>query len=188
MGETSHKSWRVRSSEYIHQDKWIAVRADDCVTPAGVEVAPFYVLEYPDWVHIIALDPHDNLILVQQYRHGVACMSTEVPAGRMDADDESPLTAAARELAEETGYVSDDLKLIATMSPNPATHANHIHVVLALNAQAKTTAAPDPAEDLTIRIIPYREALQMIVAGTFVHAPQIASLLLALARAGKVNL
>ena len=63
--------WRVTGSRYVHKDRWIAVRADDCVTEDGVSVAPYYVLEYPDWVEIVALDADDNLLLVRQYRHGV---------------------------------------------------------------------------------------------------------------------
>jgi hypothetical protein len=43
---TSDGKWRVTASRYIHKDRWIALRADDCLTDDGVPVAPYYVLEY----------------------------------------------------------------------------------------------------------------------------------------------
>ncbi len=49
--------WTVNHSRYVLRDRWITVRADDCVTSQGVEIAPFYVLEYLGWVHVVALDP-----------------------------------------------------------------------------------------------------------------------------------
>jgi 8-oxo-dGDP phosphatase len=188
MLQNPHIPWNVRSSEYIRRDQWIGVRADHCVTSTGVEIAPYYVLEYPDWVHIIALDEDDNLVLVKQYRHGIASTSIEVPAGRMDADDDGPLAAAARELAEETGYISGDLRLVGTFSPNPATHANRIHTVLALRAERRVDITLDAAEDISVEIVPYREALRLVRSGAIVHAPQIASLLVALAEIGKLEL
>ena len=179
--------WHVTSSRYVHRDEWIALRADDCQTRMGVEVAPYYVLEYPDWVQVIALDPDDNVVLVKQYRHGLGRVSTEVPAGRVDPDDLDPVAAAARELAEETGYVAD-MRLISEMSPNPATHANRIYVVLGVNARQLKSVALDPAEEIAVELVPYREAVRMALTGSIIHAPQVASLLLALAAAGKLGL
>jgi 8-oxo-dGTP pyrophosphatase MutT (NUDIX family) len=54
-------------------------------------------------VNIVALSSKGNIILVEQYRHPVKCTMLEVPAGNIDPG-ESPLAAAQRELAEETGY------------------------------------------------------------------------------------
>ena len=63
--------WTVRSSRRVLHDRWISVRADDCVTAEGAEVSPFYVLEYPDWVNVVALDDENHVLLVRQYRHGL---------------------------------------------------------------------------------------------------------------------
>jgi 8-oxo-dGTP pyrophosphatase MutT (NUDIX family) len=86
----SDGKWRVTASRYIHKDRWIALRADDCVTDDGVPVAPYYVLEYPDWVEVVALDADDNVLLVRQYRHGMGDFSIELPAGGMDPGDTDP--------------------------------------------------------------------------------------------------
>ena len=42
--------WRVVGSELVHADRWIRVRADDCVDERQRTIAPYYVLEYGDWI------------------------------------------------------------------------------------------------------------------------------------------
>jgi len=93
----------VTRSRHVYRDRWISVRADDCVTASGVEVKPFYVLEYPDWVHVVAVDRYDHILLVRQYRHGLGEVSLELPGGMMDRMDVDPVAAGMRELLEETG-------------------------------------------------------------------------------------
>ncbi len=95
--------WTVERSFHVVKDRWISLRADTCRTREGVSIDPFYVLEYPDWVQIVAIDEDDKLILVEQYRHGLEIISLELPTGGMEAQDGDPLSAARRELAEENG-------------------------------------------------------------------------------------
>lgn len=91
----NHAKWTVRRSSHVCRDRWITLREDECVTPEGVVVAPYYVVEYPDWVHVVALDDHDRLLLVRQYRHGTAEFTLELPAGRIDRADADALAAGA---------------------------------------------------------------------------------------------
>lgn len=88
--------------QYVLRDRWISVHADDCVTAEGVEISPYYVLEYPDWVNVVALDEYDHVLLIRQYRHGLGRISLELPCGGAEPG-ESTLDAARRELLEETG-------------------------------------------------------------------------------------
>lgn len=127
--------WRVLGSRQLHADQWISLRADHCITTEGVEVAPSYVLDYPDWVHIVGVNATNEILLVQQYRHGAAAVTLELPAGRVDASDSSPEEAARRELLEETGCTAQDLKLVNRSSPNPASHSNSVFSVLATGVQ-----------------------------------------------------
>jgi hypothetical protein len=95
---TRLKPWKVKGSRYLVRERFLKARVDDCVTPANIEV-PYYVLEYPGWVNIVALDKEDHLILVRQYRHALGDISLELPGGCMDGN-ETPVEAAARELPE----------------------------------------------------------------------------------------
>jgi 8-oxo-dGTP pyrophosphatase MutT (NUDIX family) len=163
------------------------VRADDCLTQDGVPVAPYYVLEYPDWVEIVALDAADNVLLVRQYRHGMAGFSIELPAGAMDPSDASPCAAAARELLEETGCAGD-MVWVGQAHPNASTHANRAHVVLARNVVRVAAPKDDPAERIESFWVSAAEALRMALAGELHVGMHVASLLRGLAHAGVATL
>ena len=74
------KPWRTLSSETVHRDRWIHLRADRCVTAGGKEIAPYYVLNFPDWVHIVALTKDGDIVLVEQFRQGAGISVLELPA------------------------------------------------------------------------------------------------------------
>jgi len=172
----------------VLRDRWISVRADDCVTAEGVEVSPFYVLEYPDWVNIVALDREDHVLLVRQYRHGLGRISLELPCGGAEAD-EPVLYAAIRELREETGYGNPaNLSLVASLSPNAANHANFDHTALAEGVSPVCAPLQDATEVLELGRVPYQRALDLALSGAMMQATHVASLLLGLHAAGKINL
>ena len=98
-------SWKVKSSRYVIDRPWIKLREDHVVLPSGVEMEEFHVVEYPNWAATVCIDQDDNLVLVEQYRHGIHRSSLELPAGVIEPD-EDPLEAAKRELIEETGYIA----------------------------------------------------------------------------------
>lgn len=179
--------WRVTASRHVLKDRWISVRADDCLTDENVTIAPFYVLEYPDWVHIVALDPDDNVLLVRQYRHGLGDLSLEIPAGGVGSRETDPLAAAARELLEETGCAGT-LSLVGVTTPNPATHTNRIHTVLARDVVQVAAPSNDPTERIEPLWTPVAEALRLALSGQMVASIQVASLLTALAQAGVVTI
>ena len=188
MPDDLPRPWTVRASCSIHRDRWLSVRADDCVTGRGVEVSPYYVLEYRDWVQVVALDSDDHVILVRQYRHGLGAVTLELPAGGMEPGETDPLAAAARELAEETGYVAEHLRLVGSVSPNPATHTNRAHTVLALGARRLREPRPDPAEDILVERMPCRMAVDVALAGGIDSAIHVSALLTAMRAAGKLTL
>ncbi len=123
---TSLRPWHVRASRYVLVDRWLRARADDCVTAEGADVAPFYVLEYPDWVHVVAVSPDQQILLIRQCRPGVGAISLELPAGAIDSA-EDPAMAAARELFEETGCRGASAQPVHSSPANPASHTNKIH-------------------------------------------------------------
>jgi 8-oxo-dGTP pyrophosphatase MutT (NUDIX family) len=177
--------WQVTSSTHLVHDRWLKVRADDCVTAEGVEIAPYYVLEYPDWVEIIALDAEDHIYLVQQYRHGLGVVALELPGGTMDASDANPIEAAARELREETGLSSADWDYVGKLAPNPATHTNLSHIVIARNVELAAKPADDPTERIRLIRMPIRQAIELALKGKMIQVIHVAALTLALHKAGK---
>jgi len=180
---TSDGKWRVTASRHIHKDRWISVRADDCVTDEGAVIAPYYVLEYPDWVEVVALDADNNVLLVRQYRHALGDISTELPAGGMDAGETDPVAAARRELLEEAGCAGT-LTLVGGTRPNAGTHTNRTHIILARDVVKVAEPQDEPSERIESVWVPLAEAIRMALAGEITVGMQAASLLRGLAAAG----
>jgi 8-oxo-dGTP pyrophosphatase MutT (NUDIX family) len=166
----------------VHRDRWISVRADDCVTATGTEIAPYYVLEYPDWVQVIAITEDDQVVLIKQYRHGIEQLSLELPSGGVESGETNPLVTAARELVEETGYVSDKFEYLARLTVNPANHTNSIHVILARDARAEVVPVQDPTEEIEIELAPLQQAMARLLAQPGASASHVASLSVAMQR------
>src|SRR6516225_3082923 len=130
--------WEILSSKYVVKDRWLTLRADDCRNAEGQSIAPFYVLEYPPWVNVLALTPERNVVLIKQYRHGIRQIILELPGGAVDEQDASILDAAQRELREETGYAAEEWREIGTFCTSPHNHTNTGHCFLAFGARYAT--------------------------------------------------
>lgn len=133
-------AWTVLESEIGHDGGWWRLRLDKCRTPTNVVIDNYPVLEYPDWVSIVALRKEDGqAILTKEYRHAVGKEVLGLPGGTVEPEEMSQGVvgrekAAARELLEETGRRSSRLIRIAETLPNSATHANKLTSYLALDA------------------------------------------------------
>lgn len=171
--------WKVKSSKIVLEDRWIKVRADECVTADGIVISPYYVLEYPNWVHIVVVNHKDQILITEQYRHGAKSVSFELPSGTQEQKDKEPLETAKRELLEETGY-SGDFVLAGQVSPNPATHSNYIYVFLVTNPIKKSQAHNDLAEVINFKFIDRERVYELIDKGEFRQALHISSLTLGL--------
>ena len=171
--------WKIIKSESLVKDKWLSLRADTCLTPQNETVDPYYVMETVDWVNIVPLDFSGQMLINQQYRHGNATISHEIPCGMIDASDKSPLKAARRELLEETGYVSSGLIDIGKLYANPARQNTVIYNFLALDIQYRQPPEFDVNEHIESELIALPEVMKLIDLGQFNHALHISSLFLA---------
>jgi 8-oxo-dGTP pyrophosphatase MutT (NUDIX family) len=179
-------SWRTLSSETIVKDRWIDLRADVCVTPGGQKISPYYVLNFPDWVHVVAITARNELVLIRQYRHGAGQSFLELPAGTMEQSDADPAICAVRELEEETGYRAHEMRPVITLYANPANQSNRVHVYLAIGAELVGERRLDHGEEgLSVHLIPVREVVDQIHTGIIQQALQVSSLLLGLSAAGQ---
>ncbi|MGO7427225.1 NUDIX hydrolase, partial [Rhizobium ruizarguesonis] len=122
------KPWSVTASRITYEDRWIRVRSDDCVTADGTVIAPFHVLDYPDWINVIPLMPDGRVLLTREYRHGRGEIVAGLVAGGVEPGDsktgDAAMTAARRELREETGYEASTFVKLLTSYPNAANHSN----------------------------------------------------------------
>lgn len=185
---TDAPPWTLLGSRPLIEDRWISLRADRLRTAAGVELSPWYVLDYPDWAVVVALTDDDRIVLVRQWRHAVQAWSLELPGGVMDTADADPVAAARRELLEETGHDARDWRGLYAAWPNPAIQTNRLHVVLAIGAAPAAPLAHDPGEAIRVETLPVAEVLAGIGTGLLGQAMHVGALLAGLAAAGRIRL
>jgi 8-oxo-dGTP pyrophosphatase MutT (NUDIX family) len=170
------RPWQVLRSTYAVADRWLRLRNDVLQGPDGRTLSLPPVIEHPDWVDVIALTSDLNIVLVDQYRHSVLSVRTEFPAGTVDAGEE-PLAAIQRELLEETGYASDDWRLLGTAPVYPPLQTNRISSFLALNARRIGGQALDEGEVIVAYELPFTVFLEKVESGAIeLPALQLAGL------------
>ena len=182
------QKWLTVQSKRILRDRWIDLRADECVTPAGFKISPYYVLTYPDWVHVVAVTPQGDLVLIRQYRHAAGEIFLELPGGAVDPADASVEQAARRELEEETGFTAQSWERISSLYPNPSTQTNRVHVYLATDAVCTRARQLDKGEEglLTV-IVPVSEVLAGLKTGILGQSMQVGAVLMGLVAAGRLK-
>lgn len=179
--------WTVLDSELLVADRWIRLRADRLRNAAGDELAPWYVLDYPDWVAAVVLTPKDELVLVRQWRHGAQAWSLELPAGVIDREDPDPLAAGRRETLEETGFAAEVWRYLTAGWANPAIQTNRLHVVLGTGARPARPAAHEPGETIRIELLPVASVLAGLGQGLIGQSMHVGAILLGLAAAGRIR-
>ena len=162
--------WRRRSSEIIADCRVFQVRRDISISPHRGSEHDFFVLESSDWINIIPLTADNEVVMIEQYRHGSEEVTLEIPGGMVDAD-ESPEVAAAREMLEETGYAAtSEVINLGRVRPNPAIHNNWIHTFLARDVELRQKPVIESTEHTVVRLVPLADVPALIVDGTINHA------------------
>ena len=106
-------SWPLVSSRYLHRDDWVVALREDVITrPGHPEQFSRISLEHPGAVIVMAVDEHDRVMCLRQYRHTSAHEFVELPAGLRDAADEPPVETAKRELREEVELEATEWRLL----------------------------------------------------------------------------
>lgn len=162
------KAWKKLSSELLYKTPAYRVLRETHSHPEVPHQIPFFILDTHDWVNIIALDtdtPRDSaarLLMVQQYRVGTESLTWEVPGGRCDAEDATPLQSAARELREETGASARRWVSLGALSPNSALFRNKVHTFLALGCtQDPSIVLGDGSEVLKPQWFPFADRYEV---------------------------
>ena len=170
------KPWKVKESTYLIRREWMNLRKDSVYLANGSVIPEFHVVEYPDWVGVVATTDSHEIIMVEQYRHGIGSTSLELPAGRID-NGEAPLLSGQRELLEETGFASANWMEIGVCAPEPAKHSNFAHLFFAGSCTKVAGQSLDISEELTVKLLPVVEVMEMVRSGRIIHAVHVAALL-----------
>ncbi len=161
--------WPVTASAEIARARIVNIRSDMVRMPDGTDAAR-EVVEHPGAVGVLALDDADRVLLIRQYRHPVAALLWEIPAGLRDVAGEPTDITAERELLEETGYRAADWRVLADFFTSPGFSTERLRIFLARRLTAVPAAereyVPQHEEaQLTVAWVPLDAAVRSFLAG-----------------------
>lgn len=149
---------RTNHTVEIFTGKIISVQVDDVVLPNGQE-SKREIVKHPGAVAVIAVTDNDELVLVKQYRKPLEQVLTEIPAGKIEPNEQPHITAV-RELEEETGYTTENLQYVTTFATSPGFADEVIHLYYT-NELIRLDNPPAGDEDEFVEVIhiPINEAI-----------------------------
>jgi 8-oxo-dGTP pyrophosphatase MutT (NUDIX family) len=161
--------WEKRGDRVVAHTAVFDVRAVRLRHPGRGTEREFVVIDAPDWCNVVALTPDGRIVLVRQFRYGSDEFSLEVPGGVMERG-EDPVTAAVRELREETGFTGAPGRLLGWVHPNPAIQSNRCHLVVVESATRTVAQEWDQDEEIEVTTAPVADVLAWARTGCITHA------------------
>lgn len=161
---------RTMKSEKIYEGKIVNLRIDTIEIPEK-RYSKREIVEHPGSVGIIAITEDDCLILVRQYRKAVEDFLLEIPAGKLEVNEE-PRETGIRELQEETGYVAAKIKYLMDFYSSPGFTDEKISIFLAEDLE-KVGENPDEGEFIQIEKVHIDDLESMIKKGEVLDSKTI---------------
>jgi ADP-ribose pyrophosphatase len=158
------------SSKPIYDGKIIKVKVDTVELPNG-RTATREIVNHMGAVAVMAVTEDNRMVVVRQFRKPLERELVEIPAGKLEPG-ENPEACAVRELAEETGYTAETMKLVASFYTSPGFADEIVHLY---RAEGLKTGQAQPDEDEFVELlhISLEEAKQMIQSGEIRDAKTI---------------
>jgi ADP-ribose pyrophosphatase len=172
------KEWKRLRSGAVTDYTILKIREDTVGDPRTGAERPRVIIEAPDWVNIIPVTIDNQVVLIRQFRFGIWSTALEIPGGMVDPG-EDPMTAAVRELEEETGYVPRGRVIhLGKVHPNPAIMTNVCHSFLALGCEATGKMNPEADEEIQLSLEPRAKIPELLRTGAISHALVVCAFLL----------
>lgn len=164
------------SSEVIYKGAILNVRRDKVTAVKGEAYRE--IVEHNGAVAMVAVTDDGNVIMVKQYRYACGKAVLEIPAGKIDKNETSPVLAAVRELKEETGYRAENVQLLGKIN----TSVGYSEEVIYIYAMTGLTAGDqelDEDEALDVIEYPFDEIYERAEKGELIDAKTVAALMMA---------
>ncbi|HHT62131.1 MAG: NUDIX hydrolase [Bacillota bacterium] len=160
-------------STYLYRGKVLNLRKDKVRLPNG-KISEREIVEHSGAVAIVPVTDEGNIILVKQYRKPVEKETIELPAGKLNKN-EDPEDCAQRELQEETGF-SGKLAYKFSYYSTPGFSNEILHMFIARDLKVSPLQCDEDEFVEKLEVSPH-EAMHMIVKGEIMDAKTIIGIL-----------
>jgi 8-oxo-dGTP pyrophosphatase MutT (NUDIX family) len=166
--------WKILDQQKVYENPWISVTEYQVLNPSGRNGIYGKVHFKSIAVGVIPLDEEFNIYLVGQYRFTLDQYSWEIPEGG-GGMEEDPLLAAKRELVEETGLIAKDWSKLMTIHLSNSV-SDELAIIYLARKLEQHIAKPEETEALTIKKIPFDEAVFMLESGVITDSISVAAI------------
>lgn len=173
------KHWLVLSKEDISPSKWFPLEKHCVKLPDGKIVDDYYLSPIGEVVMVLPFTSKKEVVLVQQYKHGIGEVMIELPGG-MRQEGQSLLQSAANELEEETGILVElpELMAIGKVANNPTKTNQETYGYAVFDVGFNSKQRLDETEQIEVLVKPAYEVLNMVLKGEIWAADSVAIILI----------
>lgn len=171
---TPQNPWTTKARQTAYENPWITVEHHEVINPSGNDGIYGLVRYKNHAIGIVPIDQEGYTYLVGQYRYALDAYSWEIPEGGCPVGTDTLLTAQ-RELKEETGLVAQRWERLMEFHLSNSV-SDEWGVAYVARGLSQETAEPEETEDLKLRRLSLREAIDMTLDGRITDALSILAL------------
>lgn len=164
---------KTLSEEYLFKGKIIKLKIQQVQLPNG-KIHSREIIEHPGAVAIIPFLDDNRIILVEQYRKPLDKVLLEIPAGKIDKNEEIE-SCGIRELEEETGFKPGKFEYLGKIAVAPG-FADEVVYIYKATELFKGKINRDEDEFLNIKILTIDDVKSMVKSGDIIDGKTIAAL------------
>ncbi|MFD2871389.1 NUDIX hydrolase [Mucilaginibacter ximonensis] len=160
------QKWTLLKEEDVSPSPWFPVMKHTVKLANGNVIDDYYYSPLGDVVQVLAVTRDNEVVLVQQYKHGIGEILIELPGGMLQKN-RSIIESALNELEEETGIKAtpDQLISLGKIINNPTKLNQVTHGFILFDAAFNSVQKLDSTEDILIMTKPAPDVLKMAISG-----------------------
>jgi ADP-ribose diphosphatase len=169
-------NYTIKKSDLIYKGKVFDIKVDKIKYNSGNEAYREVVL-HPGGAVVVGVTNENKIVLVKQHRYPMNKILIELPAGKLDKD-EDPQLCAARELEEETGYRSNKLEKLGSIFTTPGYSSEELHIYIALDLDKGNHNREEGEEEMELLEYTLEEIEIMVADNQIVDGKTISGIFL----------